>query len=113
MRLTKFIAIAVLSLSSLVASAGEIAYGTIKGVKVYDFASRKATHIYYSADARFFEESGCEGVAIITHSLHGDSTEKMLSVALSAYMAGKKVRAFSEAIGSCEVGLLSVSDVYL
>ena len=93
--------------------AADIGHGTIKGVKVYDFSNSKVTRIYLNDNATHKTETSCEGVANITHSAHDEATaQKMLSVALSAYMAGKKVRIYSEVAGRCEVSLISVQESY-
>jgi hypothetical protein len=110
-----FKVIVILSIFSLCqqAFAGDIGHGTIKGVKVYDFSNSKVTKIYFNDDVTRKIEVDCNGVANITHSAHDEATsQKMLSVALSAYMAGKKVRIYSQASGSCEVGLISVQETY-
>jgi len=102
-----------LLIASSQAIAGDIAHGTLKGVKVYDLPSTKVTKIYFNSDATHQDEASCQGVATITHSLHDESTaQKMLSIALSGYMAGKKVRAYSSTSGSCEVELISVQETY-
>ena len=94
-------------------NAGDIGLGTLKGVKVYDFPDDKVTRIYFNNDATHQDEASCQGVGIITHSLHDEATtQKMLSIALSGYMSGKKVRAYSLASGSCEIYLISVQDTY-
>jgi hypothetical protein len=93
--------------------AKDIAYGTIKGIKIYDFPDSKLTKIYFNSDAIYQNEPSCEGAAVITHSLHSEEvTQKMISVALAGYMSGKKVRAYSHTAGSCEADLLSVQDSY-
>jgi len=93
--------------------AADIGYGTIKGIKVYDFSNSKVTRIYLNDNASRQIEESCKGIADITHSAHDEATsQKMLSVALSAYMAGKKVRIYSEVTGSCEVSLISVQESY-
>jgi len=93
--------------------AADIGFGTIKGVKVYDFSNSKVTKIYLNDDATRKSEVSCNGIADITHSAHDEATsQKMLSIALSAYMAGEKVRIYSEVAGSCEVSLISVQESY-
>ena len=102
----------VLSWSAANIYAEDIAYGTIKGIKVYDFPNSKVTKIYFNSDATSQVED-CEGIAVITHSLHDEATrQSMTSVALAAYMSGKKVRAYSYTAGSCEASLVSVQDSY-
>ncbi len=98
---------------SSAAFSGDIGLGTLKGVKVYDFPDDKVTRIYFNSDATHQDETSCQGVGIITRSLHDEATtQKMLSIALSGYMSGKKVRAYSLASGSCEIQLISVQDTY-
>ena len=93
--------------------AADIGHGTIKAIKVYDFSNSKMTKIYLNDDATRKTEASCNGIANITHSAHDEATaQKMLSIALSAYMAEKKVRIYSEVAGSCEVSLISVQDIY-
>mgnify|MGYP000952876907 CR=1 FL=1 len=93
--------------------AGNIAYGTLKAIKVYDFSNVKITKLYFHSNATHQDEASCNGVARITHSLHGASTERMISIALSGYIANRKVRAYSENAGSCEADFLSISDTHL
>lgn len=94
------------------AQAEDIAFGTIKGIKVYDFPDSKVTKIYFNSDA-IHQSEPCQGIGNITHSLHEDKTIKqMLSVALSAYMSGKKIRAYAKMDGSCEIDLIGVQDTY-
>ena len=113
MNLYKLSIMALLILSCTIANAGDIAHGTLKGVKVYNFSNSKVTKIYFDSDATHQAEQACQGVAKITHSLHDEATaQKMLSIALSGYMSGKKVRAYSEKKGSCEVALISVQETY-
>lgn len=111
----KFLNIALaafLCLLSHVSFADDIAFGEIKGIKVYDFPSSKVTKIYFADGASKLIED-CDGVAIITHALHEGSTRQvMTSIALAAYMAGKKVRAYSHSAGSCEIDLIAVQDSY-
>jgi hypothetical protein len=94
-------------------SAADIGFGTIKGIKVYDYSAYKVIRIHFSDDATHRDEAACQGVAAITSSLHSsEAIQRMLAVALSAQTAGKKVRAYSNVAGSCEVEMLSVQDVY-
>ena len=92
--------------------AGDIAYGTIKAIKVYNTTSQKVTKIYFNDDSTHLDEASCNAIAIVQHTAENDE-DKMLSVALSAYMAGKKARAYSETAGSCYINLLTVSDTYI
>lgn len=93
--------------------AADIGFGTIKGIKVYDFSNSKVTKLYLSDDSIRKVEAQCNGVGHITHSKHdSETTQKMMSVAISAYMANKKVRLFSQDAGSCEVHMISLQQAY-
>jgi len=93
--------------------AADIGHGTIKGVKVYDFSNSKVTRVYLDDNATHKIEANCQGIADITHNAHDEATtQQMLSIALSAYMAGKKVRIYAEVTGSCEVSMISVQESY-
>lgn len=54
--------------------AADIAHGTIKGIKAYDFSNSKVTRIYLNDDATRKTEASCNGVANITHSVHDEAT---------------------------------------
>ncbi|WP_020412916.1 hypothetical protein [Microbulbifer variabilis] len=113
MKLKKFALFVALQSACVLATAGDIAYGTLDAVKVYVFEGEKVTRLIFSEDSKAQIEPSCNRIAKITHSLHGEDTEKLLSIALAGYMAGKKVRAHSYTEGSCEVGLLSLSETYM
>lgn len=56
--------------------------------------------------------ASCQGVADITPSQHAESTvQQMLSLAISAYMAGKKIRAYSSA-DTCEADFIAMQETY-
>lgn len=102
----------ILVLISTQALASDIAYGTLKGIKIYDHPSQKVIKLYFNADATNQTVAACQGVADITPSQHNESTvQQMLSVAMSAYMAGKKIRAYSSA-DTCEVDFLAMQETY-
>ncbi|WP_299494163.1 hypothetical protein [uncultured Shewanella sp.] len=90
--------------------AGDIAFGTLKGIKVYDQSTKKVTELHFSDDAGLQKVEGCNGVARITHSLHSEvSVNQMTSLAIAAYMSGKKVRANS-AGDTCEMDFLAIQE---
>ncbi len=107
------------------AFAGNIAYGTLMGVQVHDSAQGKITRIYFhgnDGDIEYDETTDCKGsipygekyvFANITHNQHDIAAlQQMTSVALAAYMSGKKVRAYSYTNNSCEVDMLSIQSAY-
>lgn len=87
----------------------DIGLGTLKGVKVYDFASSKEIRLYFGNDVQY-EMAGCNKTATITYSKHSaDKMDHFLSLALAAYMSGKKVR-LTSASDTCEVSLMSLQE---
>ena len=104
--------IAILCLISSSAFAGDIAFGKLKGIKIYDYANSKVTNLHFDDSATSKSVEGCNGVATITHSLHPEeSTKQMMSIAIAAYMSGKKVRAAS-AGNTCELDFLAMQETY-
>mgnify|MGYP000320628027 FL=1 len=92
--------------------AKNIGHGTIKGIKVFDAPGKKQTYIFFDDSANLMEEA-CNGAAIITHTLHEpEAMQQMVSVALAAYMGGKKIRAYSYTDGSCETDMISIQELY-
>lgn len=101
-----------LLLLSQIAHADDIGFGTIKGIKVYDFTNSKVTKIYLSANATNKDNIACDGIGEITHASRDTSTRKeMVSIALAAYAAGKKVRIYSET-NSCEAEFIAIQETY-
>ena len=99
-----------ITLSTVSIGATDIAFGTIKGIKFYDYEGQKKTNIHFSDDATRKLVEGCDGVATITHALHSEESIKQLtSIALAAYAAGKKVRANSRA-DTCELDFLAIQE---
>ncbi|WP_046004675.1 hypothetical protein [Pseudoalteromonas rubra] len=101
---------AALVLSSFTSlAATDIGHGTLVGVKVYDFANDKTIRLYFGSDVQH-ELPGCNKTATITYSQHSaDKMDHFLSLALSAYMSGKKVR-LTSASDTCEVSLISLQE---
>lgn len=106
----KRLIVLLISLLSFSASASNLAFGTLKGIKVYGQNSNKVTKLYFSDDAILQHVEGCKGVAHMTHSLHSpDLLNQMMSLAIAAYMSGKKVRAWSTA-DTCELDFLALQE---
>ena len=90
--------------------AADIAFGTLKGIKVYDYANSKVTKLYFSDTATSKDVEGCNGVATITHSVRSpDSLNQIMSLATAAYISGKKVRANSSG-DTCELDFLAIQE---
>ncbi|MEP0176634.1 MAG: hypothetical protein ABJH28_09260 [Paraglaciecola sp.] len=90
--------------------SNNIAFGTLKGIKVYDYSSEKITKIYFSSDATNKDVPSCGGVVTLTHSLRSEqSLNTMIGIAMTAYVSGKKVRAFSSG-DTCEADFLALQD---
>ncbi|MCG7534268.1 hypothetical protein [Pseudoalteromonas sp. OOF1S-7] len=91
------------------AAITDIGLGTLKGVKVYDYSSNRSIRLYFNNDVQY-ELAGCNKTATITYSKHtADKMDHFLSLALSAYMSGKKVR-LTSASADCEVSQISLQD---
>ena len=96
--------------------AGEIGFGNVDAIKVYDLGSSKVIKIYLSPDS-VRTNSKCKEntrtVGIISPQSHSESTiNRMISLATAAHMAGKKVRLYSEQSESCEIDFVGLQDVY-
>lgn len=93
--------------------ARDIAYGTLTGIKLYDFSNSKVIKVHFAASASHQSEASCKGVGTITYGQHDDAViNQMLSVAMAGYMSGEKVRAYSRQNGSCEIDLITVQKTY-
>lgn len=104
--------IAALLLTSSLAHADNIAFGVLKGIKVYDQSASKVAKLYFSTDATYQNIPECDLVANITHSQHSEAAvNQFVSIALSAYTSGKKVRAFSSN-DTCEIDFLALQESY-
>ncbi len=100
-------------LISFAAYANNIAYGTLIGIKLYDFSNSKVTKIYFAADASHQSEESCQGVGTITYGQHDEATvNQMLSIAMAGYLSGEKLRAYSQQDGSCEIDFISIQKTY-
>lgn len=105
--------IVIIFLSTSVVHAADIAYGEVIGIKRYDFSSSKVIKVYFAKDASNQATESCKGVGTITDGKHTDAViNQMLSIAMAGYLSGKKVRAYSEVSGSCEINLISLQSSY-
>jgi phage FluMu gp28-like protein len=93
------------------ANASDIGLGTVKGIKIYDMSADKLTKIHLSDDATHKALSGCNGVGVISHTRDPEIRKEILSVAMAAYMSGKKVRIYSSS-GTCEVDFIALQETY-
>ncbi|WP_064791905.1 hypothetical protein [Shewanella woodyi] len=109
----QFIVLALSYFSLLSVQAANIGYGTLTGVKLYDFSNSKVIKVHFAADATHKDESPCNGVGTITYGQHeADVINQMLSVAMAAYLSGEKLRAYSQHNGSCEIDLITIQKTY-
>ena len=116
MKFWKIISISALIFTSIASAttAGDIALGKIIGIKHYDLNNAKLIKLYFNrSDIR---NSDCVerdmAYATITSSKHDEaSMSRMLSMALSAHMADKSVRFFSES-KTCEIDLIGIQSTY-
>ena len=103
--------VVIFGLVSINLSAGNIGFGTIKAIKVYNFNNDKRTRIFFDDDATHLN-AGCANGAYIMHTPDNESfINKMMSVAISAYMANKKVRIYSNT-STCEADFISLEKTY-
>ncbi|WP_104401525.1 hypothetical protein [Vibrio penaeicida] len=94
-----------------VVNAKDIGFGTLKGVKVYDFKTDNSLRIYFNDSATHLNKD-CNGIARFTFSRHSpEFIDKVLSVAMAAQISGKKVRIHSED-GSCEGAFIALQQTY-
>jgi hypothetical protein len=96
--------------------AGEIGFGKVDAIKVYDFSNSKIIKIYLSSDSvrtNIKCEENARTVGIISPKNHSESTiNRMVSLATAAQMAGKKIRLYSEQSNSCEIDFVGLQEVY-
>ncbi|MEC4726878.1 hypothetical protein HWQ46_15100 [Shewanella sp. D64] len=98
---------------SFTIQAADIAYGTLTGVKLYDFSNSKLIKVHFAADATHKDEVSCNGVGTITYGQHEDAViNQMLSIAMAGYLSGVKLRAYAEHSGSCEIDLITIQKTY-
>lgn len=106
------LALSISFLSSYRADAANIAFGFVTAIKVYDSSGNKLTKIHFASDATEQNVPGCNLVANITHSLHSETAiEQFVSIAMSAYIAGKKIRAYSFA-DTCEADFIAIQETF-
>ena len=90
-------------------NASDIGLGTVKGIKVYDFGPDKSTKIFLSDDATHKVLENCNGTGSISHTRDPDIRKKMVSIAMAAYMSGKKIRIYSSN-ATCEIDFIALQE---
>lgn len=101
--------------TSTFAAGGDIGLGTIKGIKVYNNTSLKYTKIYLNDNASHKTLQLCNGEGKITHKNYEtepESLNQMISIALAAYMGGKKVRIYAADDLTCEITFIAIQETY-
>lgn len=114
MKFGKLAAITALLFSGIANSEGDIAFGKILAIKHYDLNSTKLIKLYLHTNDN--KNSTCleQGMstATITFTQHDEAAiNRMLSMAMSAQMAGKSIRLYSEN-NTCENDLIGIQDSY-
>ncbi len=109
----RYLALSILVLLPGVALAGDnIAFGLVKGIKVYHFATTKETRIAFESSATHQSIPGCNLEAKLVHSQHDDATlNRLLGLALTAYTSGRKLRAYSSN-DDCNADFLALQETY-
>lgn len=109
------VAAVLLLLVSVGSYAGDIGFGTVEGVKIYDFSSDDSIRVYLSSTSTHVNENCIAGAMIvgkISKASHEESVvDRMLSMLLAANMSGKKVRLHSET-SSCEIDYVAIQESY-
>ena len=107
----KFIISVLLSLApTFVLAVSDIGFGTLKGIKIYE--TNNVTKIYFSDNATQKDLALCNGVAELTHSKHApELLDRIFSIALSAYVSGKKVR-ITSFTDTCEADFIAIQESY-
>ena len=96
--------------SAKIFAGDTIALGTLKGIKVFDFPASKVTKLYFTDDATSRDVAGCDGIANITHSARSETAiNQMMSIAIAAYISGKKIRAYSSG-KTCEADFIALQE---
>ncbi len=96
--------------------AGDIGFGKVDAIKLYDFSNSKIIKIYLSSDSVRTNtkcEENARTAGVISPQSHSESTiNRMISLATAAQMAGKKIRLYSLQSDSCEIDFVGLQDVY-
>lgn len=115
MNIKHVMTVLLLASTNCYAAGGDIGLGTIKGIKVYNNVPAKYTKIYLSEDASNKTLQSCSGEGIITHGNYAtapESLNQMISIALAAYMGGKKVRIHATDDATCEITFIAIQETY-
>lgn len=93
--------------------AESIGFGVVVAVKQYDLGADKNVKIYLNSNATHVNSNCLENgkvYGIITPSQHDEAaTSRMFSLAIAAYMSGKKIRIHSET-NSCQIDFVAIQE---
>ena len=103
----------------IMCNAGDIAFGTIKAIKVYGFGDFKHTAIIFNADATRVNDSckianlASANIPLYSGTIVNPLASHFMSVALAAKATGKKVRAYSSSSANpCDLDFLAMQEEY-
>jgi len=100
---------------SLGSYAGDIGFGAVEGVKIYDFSNDESIRVFLSSTSTHVNADCIAGsmvVGKISKEKHEQSVvDRMMSMVLAANMSGKKVRLYSET-ASCEIDFVAIQKSY-
>jgi len=100
----------------LYAISGEIGYGQINSIKQYDFTNNKSVVVILEGAATHTNPACLSNGMIhgnISYTEHeAGMVNSLLSMSMAAYMAGKKVRLYSETNNSCEIDFIGIQDTF-
>ncbi len=104
---------AILTIFTLTSNAGSIGFGEVVAVKIYDLSSFKGVKIYLDSSATHTDEDCTENGRVYRRVSLGQqneaTTNRIVSLATAAYMAGKKLRLHSDA-NSCEIDFVALQE---
>ncbi len=91
--------------------ARDIGFGKLSGVKVYGFSNDKSVALYFEPTATHLNPD-CDRKATFSYSEHSvEEINRFLSIAMAAYLSGKKVRVHSQS-ANCEGHFIALQDSY-
>jgi hypothetical protein len=100
---------------SLGSYAGDIGFGTVEGIKIYDFSNDESIRVFLSSTSTHVNADCIVGsmvVGKISKVKHDQSViDRMMSMVLTANISEKKVRLHS-ATNSCEIDFVAIQKSY-
>jgi hypothetical protein len=98
--------------TSVAFAGADIGYGDVVSIKNYDFNNAKLVKIHLK-NATYKNTNCDEGdntLGTLTFSQHDEAfVNRTLSIAMAAYMGGKKVRLYSDN-GTCEIHFIALQE---